>query len=98
MGGAAGPKTAENIAEFCDGWMPLGELYDFEGGMSKIKEACKAVGRNPSNLVVSMFLAKPSIEKVEGLPAKGCSRAIFYLPAKSADVVLPTLDGYTKIM
>jgi alkanesulfonate monooxygenase SsuD/methylene tetrahydromethanopterin reductase-like flavin-dependent oxidoreductase (luciferase family) len=24
LGGAAGPKTAKHIAEFCDGWMPIG--------------------------------------------------------------------------
>jgi len=98
LGGAAGPKTAANIAEFCDGWMPLGELYDFERGMSQINEACKAVGRDSANLVVSMFLAEPTIEKVEALPAMGCSRAIFYLPAKSPDVVLPILDKYTEMM
>ena len=90
--------TLRRVVEFCDGWMPLGELYDFERGMSQINEACKAVGRDSANLVVSMFLAEPTIEKVEALPAMGCSRAIFYLPAKSPDVVLPILDKYTEMM
>ena len=46
MGGAAGPKTAAHVAEFCDGWMPLGGLYDFEGGMVHISDACKQIGRD----------------------------------------------------
>ena len=38
MGGAAGPKTAAHIAEFCDGWMPIGGAYEFDGGMVEIKK------------------------------------------------------------
>jgi probable F420-dependent oxidoreductase len=98
LGGAAGPKTAANIAEFCDGWMPLGELYDFERGMIQIGDACKAIGRDPESIVVSMFFAEPELEKLKALPDMGCSRAVFYLPAEPADVVLSILDQYTKMM
>ena len=45
MGGAAGPKTAAHIAEFCDGWMPIGGNYDLDGGLKTINEACKNIGR-----------------------------------------------------
>ena len=55
MGGAAGPKTAAHIAEFCDGWMPLGGMYDFEGGMKNVADACNAIGRDPSSLQISVF-------------------------------------------
>jgi len=62
MGGAAGPKTAAHIAEFCDGWMPVGELYDFEGGMKEIVAACRDVGRDPDSVTISMFYAAPKID------------------------------------
>jgi alkanesulfonate monooxygenase SsuD/methylene tetrahydromethanopterin reductase-like flavin-dependent oxidoreductase (luciferase family) len=39
MGGALGPKTAAHVAEFCDGWMPLSGLYDFEGGLQQLRDA-----------------------------------------------------------
>lgn len=98
MGGAAGLKTAAHIAEFCDGWMPLGELYDLEGGKVRIGDACNAIGRDPESVVLTMFYADPQIDQVKSLPDIGCTRAVFYLPAEPADVVLPILDQYTKMM
>ena len=98
LDGAAGPKTAAHIAEFCDGWMPLGELYDIEGGMVQIADACTVIGRDPESVTISMFFAAPEIDQVKALPSMGCSRAILQLPAAPADVVLPILDQYTKMM
>jgi len=46
MGGAAGPQTAAHVAEFCDGWMPIGGMYDFEGGLKQIHDACHKIGRD----------------------------------------------------
>ncbi len=100
MGGAAGPKTAAHVAEFCDGWMPLGGLYDFEGGMVHISDACKNIGRDPESLAISMFFAMPpeNSDQLKALPDMGCSRAILPLPAEGADVVLPVLDQYAAMM
>tara|TARA_Y100001958_G_scaffold150440_1_gene134216 strand:+ start:138 stop:938 length:801 start_codon:yes stop_codon:yes gene_type:complete len=100
MGGAAGPKTAAHVAEFCDGWMPLGGLYDFEGGMVHISDACKQIGRDPESLAISMFFAMPpeNSDQLKALPDMGCTRAILPLPAEGADVVLPVLDQYASMM
>ncbi|MGR8920216.1 MAG: LLM class F420-dependent oxidoreductase [Gammaproteobacteria bacterium] len=99
MGGAAGPKTAAHIAEFCDGWMPLGGLYDFEGGMIKIQEACQEAGRDPASVDVGMFFAMaPEADQIKALPGMGVSRAILPLPPEPADKVLPILDEYAKFL
>jgi probable F420-dependent oxidoreductase len=99
MGGALGPKTAAHVAEFCDGWMPLSGLYDFEGGMQQLKEACKARGRDPASIEIGMFFAMPpdanAIAKVADMPLK---RVILPLPAAGRDRVLPILDQYAKLM
>ena len=98
MGGAAGPKTAAHVAEFCDGWMPLGGMYDFESGMIHIQEACKEIGRDPDSLDISMFFAMPpeSSDQIKALPGMGCKRAILPLPPESAETVLPILDQYAE--
>ena len=57
MGGAAGPKTAAHIAEFCDGWMPLG-AHDLDTGLERIKVACERIGRDPQEIELSMFYAR----------------------------------------
>ena len=99
MGGAAGPKTAAHIAEFCDGWMPIGGLYDFDGGLKDIHKACQAIGRDPATIDLGVFfVAPPSAENLKGLPEKGVKRVILPLPPKGAEVVLPLLDSYAKFI
>ncbi len=99
MGGAAGPKTAAHIAEFCDGWMPLGGLYDFDGGMKEIAKACDKIGRDPKSLDIGMFFAMaPKADDIKALPGKGVKRAILPLPPAPAKEVLPLLDQYAKCM
>lgn len=98
MGGAAGPKTAAHIAEFCDGWMPLGGLYDFDGGWAQIKQACDQAGRDPGSLHLGMFYAMaPEADELKALPEKGISRAILPVPSADAATVLPLLDQYAAL-
>ena len=48
LGGDAGPKTAADIAEFCDGWMPIGGRHSISKWPA-IEAACEAIGRDPSS-------------------------------------------------
>ncbi len=99
MGGAAGPKTAQHVAEFCDGWMPIGGAYDLDGGLKAIHKACADIGRDPKTLTLGMFYArevKPDMIKAHA--DKGAMRGILPLPSEGADTVLPLLDSYAKLM
>tara|TARA_B110000444_G_C18514199_1_gene443669 strand:- start:332 stop:634 length:303 start_codon:yes stop_codon:yes gene_type:complete len=98
MGGAAGPKTAAHIAEFCDGWMPLGGMYDFEGGMKNVADACNAIGRDPSSLQISVFygMGCPDADTIKKHADQGVKRVICALPPQPADAALPMLDQYAK--
>ena len=99
MGGAAGPKTASHIAEFCDGWMPLGGNYDVAGGLKTIGQACEKIGRDPATVSLGMFYAagaKPDDLKTHA--DMGATRGILPLPSEGADKVLPILDDYAKLL
>lgn len=97
MGGAAGPKTAAHVAEFCDGWMPIGGMYDFEGGLKQIHAACAKVGRDPASIEIGMFFAMaPNEDAIAKLADLNIKRAILPLPPAGADTVLPILDAYAK--
>ncbi len=100
MGGAAGPKTAAHIAEFCDGWMPLGGLYDLEGGWSRIQTACQKIGRDPASIALGIFFAMPpeGPDALKPLRDMGVARVILPLPSAPASEVLPILDSYAKFM
>jgi len=100
MGGAAGPKTAAHVAEFCDGWMPLGGgLHDFESGWANITKACEKVGRDPASLHLGIYFPFPpeNADQINSLADKGVKRCILPLPAEAADTVLPILDQYAAL-
>ncbi len=99
LGGAAGPKTYPDIIEFCDGWMPIGGLHDFSGGRAGLEQACKAAGRDPASIELGVFFgASFDREKMKPLADAGVTRIIIPLPPKPADVVLPVLDDYAKLI
>ena len=56
LGGAAGPKTAADIAEFCDGWMPIG-CGQLKTGWDEVQRACDDIGRDPAAIELGVFNA-----------------------------------------
>ncbi len=97
MGGTAGPKTAADIAEFCDGWMPIG-ARTLDSGWDNIKAACEAVDRDPDTIELGIFGAKANTDELEALEAKGVKRAIFGLPQGPPAEVEAELNRLTEFM
>jgi alkanesulfonate monooxygenase SsuD/methylene tetrahydromethanopterin reductase-like flavin-dependent oxidoreductase (luciferase family) len=99
MGGAVGPKTAAHIAEFCDGWLPLGDVHTIDTGLRNIKEACDKIGRDPASVALSMFYARGvTADEIRTHADLGARRAILPLPSEGAGVVLPLLDKYAAMI
>jgi len=99
MGAAAGPKSYSDIVEFCDGWMPVGGLHDFEGGLKGLREACRTAGREPSTIELTLFLSlgfDPA--SIKAYQEAGVQRIVLPLPPKPANDILPLLDGYAKLL
>ncbi|MGH1492454.1 MAG: LLM class F420-dependent oxidoreductase [Acidimicrobiales bacterium] len=97
MGGAAGPKTAAHIAEFCDGWMPIGGRHALSG-WDEVQKACEAIGRDPKTVELSMFGAKASKEALDDLAEKGVVRAILTLPQGPRDEVMAAVEEYATLV
>jgi probable F420-dependent oxidoreductase len=98
LGGDAGPKTAAHIAEFCDGWMPIGGRHALDTGLVQIRAACEARGRDPEEIHIGVFGAKPDRGFLEDLAAAGVRRAVLGLPQGDRDEVLAALDRYTELL
>ncbi len=96
LGGSVGPKTASNIAEFCDGWMPIG-ASNFKG-LDLIEEACDARGRDPKSVHLGVFRARPDAEALDNLAEQGAQRALLELPQGPRDEVLAALDTYAPLL
>ncbi len=98
LGGAAGPKTAAHIAEFCDGWMPIASRHVIDEGLTEIAAACEAIGRNPAEIELGVFFAKPEQDELDRLAELGVKRAVLGLPQGSRDEVLAALDQLAALV
>ena len=97
LGGAAGPKLFAHIAEYGDGWMPVGG-----GGLATaIPELARVVseaGRDPAKLEIVPFGSIPDPGKLEHFAAIGVTECVFRIPSAGADEVLPILDRWAELI
>lgn len=92
MGAAPGPKTLEDIVEYCDGWIPLAGRHDITGQVEKVREAVANAGRDAASFEVTAYGAK--VDRLGELSEAGVDRAVFNLPPLGSEVVLPKLDEW----
>lgn len=92
MGAAIGPKTLSDIAEFCDGWIPIAARHDIAGQIDRVRQAVADAGRDPETFEVSAHGAKT--RHIEALEAAGVDRAVFGLPPLGPEVCIPKLDEW----
>jgi len=94
MGAAPGPKTLEDIVEFCDGWIPLATRHDVAGQIENVRAAVADAGRDPEAFEVTAYSVKT--DQVESLAEAGVDRAVFSLPPLGEGVVIPKLDEWAE--
>ena len=98
LGAAAGPRTLQDLASFCDGWIPLGTRHEIEGKIQEVRAAVRAVGRDPVTFEVTVFYAKPDPQSLANLSAWGIDRAVFGLRSETAATTLPRLDELAALL
>lgn len=97
LGSDAGPKTAEHIAEFCDGWMPIGGRHPLEKWQT-IVDACEEIGRDPDEIERGLFFAPTDVGRLEELAESGLSRVVMVMPQGPRDEVMAKLDEYAPLV
>ncbi len=88
--GANSKWVFDRVAEYADGWMPIGGLGT--GNMERMTEALAEKGRKIEDLEMALFGAPMDIDQLKGRIEQGFDELIFTLPDASADRVLPLLD------
>ncbi len=93
--GANSPWVFDRIAEYADGWMPIGGLGS--GNMDKLTAALGEKGRDVRDLDLALFGAPTDTTELAGRIDQGFDHLIFNLPSESQDTVLPRLDRFAAL-
>jgi probable F420-dependent oxidoreductase len=97
LGGSPGPKLFAAVAEFCDGWIPIGAAGIREA-LPDLERALEERGRRLADLEIVPFGSEASAEKLDYFESIGITEVVFRVPPAPADVVLPILDRQAAII
>lgn len=97
IGGAAGPKLFAHVAEYADGWIPIGGAGVREA-LPQLHRAMEAAGRDPATVRVIPFGTIPDPGKLDYYASIGIDEVVLRVPAGDHDTVVPSLDDYSKLV
>ena len=97
IGGAAGPKLFSQIAEYADGWMPIGGA-GVAAALPALRESVEAADRDPADVKVVPFGTLPDAGKLAYYESLGIEEVVLNVPSAPADTVLPLLDRYAAFL
>ncbi len=97
IGGAAGPKLFAHIAEYADGWIPIGGAGLGET-LPELRRALSERGRDAEELHVVPMGILPNPEKLAHYESLGVTEAVLRLPTGPRDAVLPVLDELARFL
>ena len=97
VGGAAGPTLFAHVAEYGDGWIPIGGAGAREA-LPQLHRAVEAAGRDPATVRVIPFGTIPDAGKLDYYASIGIDEVVLRVPAGDRDAVVPVLDDYSKLV
>jgi len=97
LGGAPGPTLFRHIAEYGDGWMPIGGA-GMRQALEDLKAAMDEQKRDFDTLHFVPFGVFPDEKKLDYYRETGMTEVALRIPSGPRDEVLPVLDDYTKYL
>lgn len=97
VGGAPGPKLFAHIAEYADGWIPIGGS-GVRAAIPELQRACEEAGRDPGSVRIVPFGTVPDPGKLDYYASIGIDEVVLRVPTAGADRVLPLLDEYAALV
>ncbi len=97
VGGGAGPVLFAAIAEYADGWMPIGGK-GIGTALDDLRRAFTDAGRDPGTLEVVPFGTVPDEGKLAHYTSIGCTEVVLRIPSGPEDEMVRTLDDYTRFV
>ncbi|MFJ8793076.1 LLM class F420-dependent oxidoreductase [Streptomyces sp. NPDC102462] len=97
VGGAAGPKLFAHIAQYADGWLPIGGRGLAES-LPVLRSVWADAGRDPAALQVVPYAVLPTPGKLAHYAELGIEETVVQLPSADEREVLRTLDTYGTLV
>jgi probable F420-dependent oxidoreductase len=97
IGGAPGPKLFQHVAEYADGWIPIGGA-GLREALPELRRAVQERGRDPEALHVVPMGILPNRRKLDYYASIGVTEAVLRLPSAPRDEVLPVLDDFSRYL
>ncbi len=97
LGGGAGPKLFAHIAEYADGWMPIGGR-GVAKALPDLRRAYEERGRDPDSIQVYATGSVPDPGKLDYFASTGIAEVILGVSYGPRDQVLPELDRFAEIV
>ena len=97
IGGGAGPTLFAHVAEYADGWIPIGGA-GLRTAIPELRRTLEEWGRDPGELRIVPMGVLPERAKLEYYESIGVTECILRLPSAPRDVVLPVLDDYVQFL
>ena len=92
-----GPKLFAAVAEYAEGWMPIGGR-GIKAALPDLRRAFEEAGRDPDTVQVKPLGSVPEPGKIEYFASLGVRETVIGLTHGPRDVVLEEMDRYAKIV
>ena len=97
LGVGAGPRNFAALAEYADGWIPIGGRGLTEA-IPELRRVFEESGRAMSNFDIVPFGSAPNRGKFEHFAELGVTEIVANAPCGTAAEVVPFLDRYAQIV
>lgn len=97
LGGAPGQKLFAHIAEYGDGWIPIGGA-GLTTALPELRRVVEEAGRDLDAMEIIPFGSIPDAGKLEHFESIGVTECVFRIPSAPRDEVLPVLDRWTAFL
>jgi len=97
VGGGATAANFAAVAEYADGWMPIGGS-GLGAALPALRRAFEDAGRDPDGARVVPFGTIPSDAKLDHFAGLGVDEVVLRVPGGSRSEVLTVLDGYAAFV
>jgi probable F420-dependent oxidoreductase len=95
--GAQSKWAFDRVADYCEGWMPIGLMGGLDEGLEELRKSCERAGRDFDSLDRAIFAAPPTEDSCRANVDKGFTDQMFALPSEPAEKLLPRLDTLAEL-